>query len=56
MEKILKLDHHQKLTNLSKLKHNDNNLLSVLNIWPETAFWEYIQEIKVYYKTYLKNY
>jgi len=37
-KKILKLDHHQKLTNLSKLKHNDNNLLSVLNIWPETAF------------------
>jgi apolipoprotein N-acyltransferase len=37
-KKFLKLDHHQKLTNLSKLKHNDNNLLSVLNIWPETAF------------------
>ena len=34
----MKLDHHQKLTNLSKLKHNDNNLLSILNIWPETAF------------------
>ena len=37
-KKILKLDHHQKLTNLSKLKHNHNNLLSILNIWPETAF------------------
>ncbi len=37
-KRILKLDHHQKLTNLSKLKHNHNNLLSILNIWPETAF------------------
>ena len=37
-KKILKLDHHQKLINLSQLKHNDNNLLSILNIWPETAF------------------
>ena len=26
-KKFLKLDHHQKLTNLSKLKHNENNLL-----------------------------
>ena len=37
-KKNLKLNHHQKLTNLSKLKLNDNNLLSILNIWPETAF------------------
>ena len=37
-KKILKSDHHLKLTNLSKFKHNDNNLLSILNIWPETAF------------------
>ena len=36
-KKIFKLGHHQKLTNLSKLKHNDD-LLSILNIWPETAF------------------
>ena len=36
-KKNLKSDHHQKLTDLSKLKHNDD-LLSVLNIWPETAF------------------
>ena len=31
-------DHHQKLIELSKLRHNDNNFLSILNIWPETAF------------------
>ncbi len=37
-KKSLKSDHHQKLTDLSKLKNNDNNLLSILNIWPETAF------------------
>ena len=37
-KRILKLDHHQKLTNLSKLRNNDNNLISTLNIWPETAF------------------
>ena len=36
-KKILKSDHHQKLIDLSKLKHKDN-FLSVLNIWPETAF------------------
>ena len=30
-------DHHQKLIDLSRLK-NDASLLSVLNIWPETAF------------------
>ncbi len=36
-KKILKSDHHQKLIELSKLKHNDS-FLSVLNIWPETAF------------------
>jgi apolipoprotein N-acyltransferase len=34
----LKSDHHQKLINLSKLNQNNNNLLSILNIWPETAF------------------
>ena len=37
-KKILKFDHHQKLTDLSKLKYNDDNFLSILNIWPETAF------------------
>ena len=37
-KKILRLDHYQKLTNLSKIKYDDNNLLSILNIWPETAF------------------
>ncbi len=36
-KKILKSDHHQKLIDLSKLKHK-GNFLSVLNIWPETAF------------------
>ena len=34
----MKSDHHQKLVDLSKLKHNDDNFLSILNIWPETAF------------------
>ena len=33
----LKSDHHQKLINLSKFNHN-NKPLSILNIWPETAF------------------
>ena len=37
-KKALKSDHHQKLINLSKLKHNETNLNSILNIWPETAF------------------
>ena len=37
-KKTLKSDHHQKLVDLSKLKHNDDNFLSILNIWPETAF------------------
>ena len=46
MEKILKSDHHQKLIELSKLKHNDS-FLSVLNIWPETAFLEYILETRM---------
>ena len=36
-KKILKSDHHQKLIDLSKLKPN-GSFLSVLNIWPETAF------------------
>ena len=34
----LKSDHHQKLIDLSKLKHGDNHFHSILNIWPETAF------------------
>merc|ERR1711991_843869 len=37
-KKALKSDHHQKLINLSKLKHNETNLNSILNSWPETAF------------------
>ena len=37
-KKTLKSNHHQKLIDLSKLNHDDNNLLSILNIWPETAF------------------
>merc|ERR1711991_155562 len=37
-KKDLKSDHHQKLINLSKLKHNETDLNSILNIWPETAF------------------
>ncbi len=36
-KKILKSNHHQKLIDLSRAKHN-GNYLSVLNIWPETAF------------------
>ncbi len=34
----LKFDHHQKLIDLSKRNQEDNHLLSILNIWPETAF------------------
>ncbi len=37
-KKSLKSDHHQKLIDLSKLKHTESNFLSILNIWPETAF------------------
>ena len=37
-KKAFKSDHHQKLIDLSKLKQDDNNLNSILNIWPETAF------------------
>ncbi len=36
--KSLKFDHHQKLIDLSKRNQEDNHLLSILNIWPETAF------------------
>ena len=36
-KKNLKLEHHQKLINISKLKHDDD-LLSILNVWTETAF------------------
>ena len=34
----LKLDHHQKLIELSKFELEDDHLISILNIWPETAF------------------
>ena len=34
----LKFDHHQKLIDLSKRNQENNHLLSILNIWPETAF------------------
>ena len=37
-KKALRIDHHQKLIDLSKLNYSDENLLSILNIWPETAF------------------
>ena len=37
-KKNLKHYHHQNLTNLSKINDNENNFLSKLNIWPETAF------------------
>ncbi len=37
-KKNLKSNHHQKLVDLSKLNHNHDGLLSILNIWPETAF------------------
>ena len=37
-KKNLKHYHHQKLTDLSKINDNENNFLSKLNIWPETAF------------------
>ena len=37
-KRSLKSDHHQKLIDLSKLNHNYDNFLSILNIWPETAF------------------
>ena len=37
-KKNLKHYHHQKLIDLSKINNNENNFLSKLNIWPETAF------------------
>ena len=37
-KKNLKSHHHRKLIDLSKFNHNHDNLLSILNIWPETAF------------------
>ena len=37
-KKNLKHYHHQKLIDLSKINDNENNFLSKLNIWPETAF------------------
>ena len=37
-KKTLKSDHHQKLIDLTKSLYKDKNLLSTLNIWPETAF------------------
>jgi len=37
-KKNLKYDHHQKLIDLTKSKYEGKNLLSKLNIWPETAF------------------
>ena len=37
-KKNLKSDHHQRLINLSKLKHTEKKFLTTLNIWPETAF------------------
>merc|ERR1711991_393231 len=37
-KKSLKSDHHQKLIDLTKSRYKDHNLLSILNIWPETAF------------------
>ncbi len=36
--KNLKSHHHQKLIDLTKSVHKRDNLLSILNIWPETAF------------------
>ena len=37
-KKALKSNHHQKLIDLSKSRNKENNTLSILNIWPETAF------------------
>ena len=37
-KRALKSDHHQKLIDLTKSRNTDDNTLSTLNIWPETAF------------------
>ena len=37
-KKTMKSYHHQKLVNLTKSQYKDNNFLSILNVWPETAF------------------
>ena len=37
-KKALISDHHQKLIDLTKSPNKDNDTLSTLNIWPETAF------------------
>ena len=37
-KKHLKSEHHKKIIDLSKLNYRDDNVLSILNVWPETAF------------------
>ena len=37
-KRALKSDHHQKLIDLTKSRNTDDNTLSTLYIWPETAF------------------